>query len=61
MSKVGKRLIGAAEEAAEIVRYPYTHHGPTVYGSKLADFFVSEANLREDRPDLFEDDTTEGS
>lgn len=36
--------------------YPYRHDGPPVHRSKLADFLVSEANLREDRPDLFEDD-----
>jgi hypothetical protein len=34
-------------------RYPYTHHGPAVYGSKLADYLISEAHLREDRPELF--------
>lgn len=28
-------------------RFPYTHHGPTVYGSKLADFLVSEASMIE--------------
>lgn len=29
-------------------RYPYRHHGPAVHGSKLADFLVSEAHMRED-------------
>lgn len=29
-------------------RYPYTHHGPAVYGSKLADYLISEANMRDD-------------
>ena len=36
-------------------RYPYTHHGPIVHGSKLLDYLISEAALREDRPDLFND------
>lgn len=35
-------------------RYPYTHHGPAVHGSKLADYLISEAFLREDRPELFD-------
>lgn len=29
-------------------RFPYTHHGPTVYGSKLADYLVTEASMIED-------------
>ncbi|WP_299663907.1 hypothetical protein [uncultured Ruegeria sp.] len=29
-------------------RYPYTHHGPAVHGDKLTDFYVSEANMKED-------------
>jgi len=38
-------------------RYPYTHHGPPVHGSKLADYLISELSLRQDRPELFEDRT----
>ena len=34
-------------------RYPYSHHGPAVHGSKLADYLLSEHSLREDRPELF--------
>lgn len=34
--------------------YPYRHHGPAVHGSKLADYLVTEASLREDHPELFE-------
>lgn len=26
-------------------RYPYSHDGPAVYGSKLADYLISEANM----------------
>lgn len=26
-------------------RYPYRHHGPAVYGSKVADYLISEANM----------------
>jgi hypothetical protein len=48
MTKAGKRLIKAAEEAKQIARYPYTHHGPPVYGDKLTDFLISEANMIED-------------
>ena len=48
MSDAGKRLTKAAKEAADIVRYPYTHHGPAVYGDKLTDYLISEANLIED-------------
>ena len=55
MPKAGQRLIKAAKEAQEPVRYPYTHHGPAVYGSKLADYLISEAHLQEDYPELFED------
>lgn len=35
-------------------RYPYRHHGPTVHGSKIVDFLISEASLREDYPELFQ-------
>ena len=34
-------------------RCPYTHHGPTVHGSKLADYLVSEMALRDDYPEMF--------
>lgn len=34
--------------------YPYTHHGPAVHGSKLADYLISEARLRIDHPELFD-------
>ena len=27
--------------------YPYTHHGPSVHGSKLKDFLISEASMIE--------------
>ena len=30
-------------------RYPYSHDGPPVHGSKLEDFLISEYNRREDR------------
>lgn len=50
-----KRLDAADQEADEL-RYPYRHHGPAVFGSKLADYLISEMHLREDRPDLFDDD-----
>ena len=50
----GGKLMADLEDTHDQGRYPYTHHGPTVYGSKLADYLISEANLREDRPDLFE-------
>ena len=43
----GKNLV------SESGRYPYRHHGPAVHGSKLADYLISEANLREDHPELF--------
>lgn len=33
---------GEEEQPADL---PYTHHGPTVYGSKLADYMVSEAMM----------------
>lgn len=36
-------------------RYPYTHHGPAIYGSKLDDYLISEASLREDHPELFKE------
>jgi len=36
-------------------RYPYSHHGPTVYGDKLTDYLISEQTLREDHPELFND------
>lgn len=29
-------------------RYPYSHDGPAVYGSKLADYLISEANMEDD-------------
>lgn len=32
--------------------YPYTHNGPTVYGSKLADYLVSELAFQEDYPEI---------
>lgn len=35
-------------------RYPYRHHGPPVHGSKIVDFLISEASLREDYPELFQ-------
>lgn len=44
-------------EACQCERcYPYTHHGPTVHGSKLADYLVSEMSLREDYPEMFRED-----
>lgn len=36
-------------------RYPYTHHGPSVHGSKLLDYYISEHSLRQDAPELFDD------
>lgn len=42
-------------------RYPYTHHGPSVYGSKLVDYLVSEIALREDHPELFNDEDTDNA
>ena len=42
-------------------RYPYSHHGPTVHGSKLMDYLFSEYSLREDRPELFKQERTPGS
>ena len=36
-------------------RYPYSHHGQSVHGSKLADYLISEQTLREDHPELFGD------
>lgn len=42
-----------AQQAATRDRYPYRHHGPSVHGSKLADYLISEANLREDCPEMF--------
>ena len=56
MTKAGDRPIASAKEARDLVRYPYTHHGPTIYGSKLADYLVSEASMRVDHPELFEDE-----
>jgi len=35
-------------DAPENERYPYRHHGPSVHGSKLIDYLVSEANMIED-------------
>ena len=32
----------------ERCRYPYTHHGPTIHGSKLLDYLISEISLIED-------------
>ena len=47
---------------SETTRYPYTHHGQTVHGSKLLDYLISEQNLRDDHPELFDDETPpEGS
>jgi len=40
-------------------RYPYTRHEPTVHGSKLLDYLLSEVSLREDRPDLFKNEESE--
>lgn len=57
MTDAGERLIKAAREAKDTVRYPYRHHGPAVYGSKLADYLITEANMREDGL-LTEDDET---
>ena len=57
MRESKKHLISTAKEACDIVRYPYTHHGPPVFGSKLEDYLISEAHLREDHPDFFEGDT----
>jgi hypothetical protein len=34
--------------------YPYLHEGPAVHGSKFEDYLISEANLREDMPEIFE-------
>ena len=45
-----------APECHGRARYPYTHQGPPVYGSKLHDYLISEASLRENLPELFEDD-----
>lgn len=39
--------------------YPYTHHGPAVHGSKIADYLVSEIALRQDYPEIFDSDTKE--
>lgn len=33
-------------------RYPYTHHGPSVYGSKMMDYMISEHSLIEDLEDM---------
>ncbi len=44
----------------ELNRYPYRHHGPPVHGSKLEDYLISEASLREDRPELFDEDKIDG-
>jgi len=49
-------FVGCQKEAPECVcrsRYPYTHHGPAIHGSKLADYMLSEHSLREDHPELF--------
>ena len=29
-------------------RYPYRHHGPSVHGSKLMDYLISEHSFLED-------------
>lgn len=53
----GGRVMGKERpKATGNARYPYTHHGPAVHGSKMADYLVSELSLREDHPELFEDD-----
>ncbi len=36
-------------------RYPYRHHGPSVHGSKLTDYLISENSLRDDHPEMFPD------
>jgi len=43
-------------EGEAALRYPYRHHGPPVHGSKLEDYLISEASLREDVPELFLDE-----
>jgi hypothetical protein len=47
------RMDVVSNESASL-RYPYTHHGPAVFGSKLADYLFSEAHLCDDYPELFE-------
>lgn len=37
----------------ERCRYPYTHHGPAAHGSKLFDYLISKAALRQGYPELF--------
>lgn len=50
------KSLHAADEEQDPLRYPYRHHGPPVFGSKLADYLISEMSLREDRPEFFDDD-----
>jgi len=58
--EVGDGWCSICAEAANERRYPYSHHGPAVHGSKIADYLLSELSLREDHPELF-DDTKEQS
>jgi hypothetical protein len=55
------KRIEAADKEDDKLRYPYSHHGPAVFGSKLADYLISEMNLREDRPELFNTPEKEAS
>lgn len=51
-------FVDCGKEAPEChcrARYPYTHHGPSVYGDKLTDFLVSESSLKEDRGNILAD------
>ncbi len=50
------KRIDAVDKETDPLRYPYRHEGPPVFGSKLADYLISEMHLREDRPELFNDD-----
>lgn len=47
---------GMCRVTEAMLRYPYTHHGPPVHGSKMADYLISELSLRDDCPELFGDD-----
>lgn len=50
-------FVDCGKEVPECVcrqRYPYTHRGPAIYGTKLVDYLISEASLREDHPELFQ-------
>ena len=40
-------------------RNPYTHHGASIYGSKIADYLVSELHLMDARQDIFTDKDTD--